>query len=325
MQAVKSHKGGVPASVIAESIGMSPKTIYRWLRDYLDGGQSALLAKPIPGRPPKLTTEQMTWVARTVRDETPLQHKFPFGLWTLRLIRELIERRYGVKLAVSTTHRLMHLMGFSSQKPLRVAWQQDAALVRTWERETFPAIRAEAKRTGASIYFADEAGMRSDHQTGSTWAPVGQSPVVEATGRRYSLNMLSAISTIGEVKFMIHDGRVTADVFVQFLERLLIGAEGPIFLIVDGHPVHHSKRVRTFVESTDGKLKLFYLPPYSPHLNPAESVWANVKSRVAKRFAETKEQLREFIDEALMRLAVLPGLAAALFKQPEYRYITQSL
>jgi transposase len=208
---------------------------------------------------------------------TPQQLKFEFGLWTLKLIRHLIKRQFGVELSTATAHRVMKTLGFSVQKPLYQAWQQDPVMVRTWEAEAFPAIAAEARRVGASIYFADESGIRSDYHTGTTWAPKGQTPVVAATGRRFSLNMISAINPRGELRFMLHDGTVTARIFLEFLKRLMVGAQHPIFLIVDGHPIHRSKMVRTYVDSLQGKLQLFFLPPYAPHLNPDEVVWAHVK------------------------------------------------
>ena len=99
-----------------------------------------------------------------------------------------------------------------------------------WQAETFPKLRAEAKRRGAVIYFADEAGLRSDHHTGTTWGPRGQTPVVKATGRRFSLNMISAVSNGGDFRFMTQAGSVTAPVFRDFLQRLLVGATQPISL-----------------------------------------------------------------------------------------------
>lgn len=171
---------------------------------------NALLAKAIPGRPPKVSAEEMQWLAQAVRDHSPLQFKFEFGLWTLPLIAALIERQFGKKLALSGVSRIMKLLGFSAQKPLYQAWQQDATLVRQWEFETYPAIRAEAREVGATIYFADESDIRSDYHTGTTWAPQGCTPVVEATGKRFSLNMISAVGPQGEFRFMVHDGTVTA-------------------------------------------------------------------------------------------------------------------
>ena len=174
---------------------------------------------------------------------------------------------------------------------------------------------------GASIYFADEAGIRSDYHTGTTWAPVGETPVVKVTGRRFSLNMISAVSPRGEFRFMLHEGTVTAKVFKRFLQRLLIGTKRPIFLIVDGHPTHKAKLVKSFVESTNGQLKLFFLPPYSPHLNPDETVWAHVKREVAKGGVEDKDQLKRLALRALRRIQKLPALVRSFFQQPESQYI----
>lgn len=142
-----------------------------------------------------------------------------------------------------------------------------------WEREDYPAIQALAKRVEATIYFSDESGMRSDYHTGTTWAPCGETPVVRATGRRFSLNMISAISPRGQVRFMTHTGTCTAAIFRDFLKRLLTSSGTPVFLIVDGHAIHKTKLVRDFVTTQEGRLRLFHLPPYAPKLNLDELVW----------------------------------------------------
>jgi transposase len=262
----------------------------------------------------------MRWLAQAVKDHTPLQFKFVFGLWTLSLIAALIEREFGKKLSLASVSRIMKLLGFSAQKPLYQAWQQDATLVRAWEAEVYPAIRAEAKAAGATIYFADESGIRSDYHTGTTWAPVGETPVVEVTGRRFSLNMISAVSPQGEFRFMLHDGTVNAEVFREFLKRLLIGATRPVFLIVDGHPIHKAKLIKTFVEAQNGRLKLFYLPPYSPQLNPDEQVWAHVKRKVARQLVQSKDEMKRLALGALRRIQKLPELVKSFFRQPECQY-----
>lgn len=263
-QAVKAVREGQDVASVAVAYGVNERSVYRWLADFANGGQNALLAKPIPGRPPKVTAEEMRWLAQAVRDHTPLQFKFEFGLWTLSLIAALIERQFGKKLALSGVSRIMKLLGFTAQKPLYQAWQQDATLVRQREFDTFPAIRAEARAVGATIYLADESGIRSDYHTGTTWAPQGSTPVVEVTGRRFSLNMISAVSAQGEFRFMVHEGAVTATVFREFLSRLMLGASGPVFLVLDGHPAHKARLVQDFVKAQYGRLKLFYRPPYSP-------------------------------------------------------------
>ena len=175
------------------------------------------------------------------------------------------------------------------QRPEAALPSVAARQVHVWQTKTYPEIRSEAKRAEATIYFGDESGIRSDYHVGTTWAPQGQTPVVQATGQRFSLNMISAVATQGEFRFMLHEGTVGAKVFVEFLKRLMLNAERPVFLIVDGHPIHKAKVVRRYIESLDGKLKLFYLPPYSPHLNPDETVWAHVKRRISCPGRELKE------------------------------------
>ena len=319
-QAIKAIREGQDVTGVAAAYGVNVRSVFRWLADFANGGQNALLAKPIPGRPPKVSTDELRWLAKAVRDNTPMQFRFAFGLWTLSLIAALIEREFGKKLSLASVRRIMKILGFSAQKPLYQAWQQDATLVRQWEAETYPAIRAEAQALGATIYFADESGIRSDYHTGTTWAPKGQTPVVEVTGRRFSLNMISAVSPRGNFRFMLHDGSINAEVFREFLKRLLIGADKPVFLIVDGHPIHKAKLIKAFVEAQQGRLKLFYLPPYSPQLNPDEQVWAHVKRQVSRQLVQNKDEMKKLALGALRRIQKMPQLVSSFFRQPECQY-----
>ena len=321
-QAVKAVRNGETVTSVAAAFGVNIRTVFRWLADFAEGGQNALLAKPIPGRPPKLDPEQLRWVAETVRDKTPWQMKFEFGLWTLALIGEVIYQKYRVRLTKTSVSRVMRVLGYTPQKPKYVAWQQDPVLVETWKTELFPALKAEAKKIGASIYFADESGIRSDHRAGTTWAPCGVTPVVEATGRRFGLNMISAVGSQGEFRFMIHEGTVTAEVFREFLQRLMRGAKKPILLVVDGHPVHKSKLVKEFVEQQEGRLTLAYLPPYSPQLNPDEQVWGWLKSRVARKGPMNKIELKQVVLSSLRRLQKLPHIVQSFFRHPDCQYAT---
>lgn len=321
-QAVKAVGNGETATSVANAFGVNVRSVFRWLADFASGGQKALQAKPIPGRPQKISPDEMRWLAKTLKDETPQQFKFEYALWTLALVGEVLARQFGKRLSKGSVSRLMRILGFTVQKPRYRAWQQDAELVKKWQEEEFPAIRAEAKAAGAVIYFGDEAGMRSDHHAGTTWAPEGQTPVVKATGRRFSLNMISAVSGRGDLRFMVHDGTVDATVFKAFLKRLIVGAAHPIYLVLDGHPIHKAKLVRDFVAAQNGKLKLFYLPPYSPQLNPDEQVWGNVKSRVAKRLPQNKIELKQMLLGALRRLQKLPALVRGFFRHADCCYAT---
>ncbi len=181
-QAVKAVRNGETTTSVAAAMGVNIRTVFRWLADFAEGGQNALLAKPIPGRPPILDADQLQWIAKTVKDHTPQQMRFEFALWTLSLVGEVIYQKFGKRLSAGSLSRVMRILGYTPQKPKYLAWQQDPILVETWRTEIFPAVKAEAKETGAVIYFADEAGIRSDYRSGTTWAPQGETPTVKVTG-----------------------------------------------------------------------------------------------------------------------------------------------
>jgi transposase len=246
-----------------------------------------------------MSAQQMRWLAQTVKDHTPLRLICARGLWTLSLIAALIEREFATKLSLASVSRIMKWLGFSARKSLYQAWQQDATLVRTREAEIYPAIRTEAKAKGAAICFADEARIRSDCDAGTTWASVGETPVLEVTGARLSVNMISAVSPVGDFRCMLHDGLASAKAFRQLLERQLIGVDQPIFLIVDGHPLHKARLVKEFVHTQEGKPKPFHLPSCSPDLHPDEQVWAYVTREVARQLVQTKDEMKRLAHGAL--------------------------
>jgi transposase len=300
---------------------MHRSNIYKWLAASREGGMEALKAKSISGRPPKLSGAQIKWVYDTVVEETPLQMNFEFALWTRGMVREMIRKRYNVKLSEVSVGRLLKKLGLSPQKPLRRAYEQDPQLVKIWLEQEYPRIRAEAKKQGAEIYFADEASVRSDYHVGTTWGVKGKTPIVHTTGQRYRLNMLSAISPRGRLRFMVTEDSLTAGLFCAFLKRLLHNAHSPVFLIVDRHPVHRSRTVRNYIASLNGKLQLFYLPPYSPELNPDELVWNNVKSNaVGKRAVEDRFQFKALVISRLKSLQHLTVKIKAFFRESHVAY-----
>jgi transposase len=273
IRAVEQVQAGESPEDVIRALGFCRACIYNWLAQYRAGGWGALRAKPLSGRPKKLTGPQIKWVYDAVTLKSPLQFKFEFALWTRRMIRTVIKERFGVELSLASVGRLLAQLGLTCQKPLTRAFQQQPALVEKWLREEYPAIRAKAKAVGAEIFFGEEAGVRSDSHSGRTWAPRGNTPVVKVTGARFGFNMISAVSPKGQLRFMVVAGKVAAKQFCEFLRRLVFRARRPMFLILDGHPVHRSAKVRRLVQSLDGKLQLFFLPPYSPELNPDEWVW----------------------------------------------------
>lgn len=202
------------------------------------------------------------------------------------------------------------------------AWQADPQKVDAWKAQQYPQIAKEAKKAGARVYFADEVGIRSDHHAGTTWAARGKNPVVKTTGARFSLNMISAVTAQGLLRFSTFTGSMTAEKFIDFCQCLVADAEGPVFLIVDGHPVHRSKKVKTFAANSEGQLRLVFLPGYSPQLNPGEWVWQNIKNdRVGPQSITGPDQMKRLAVAGLQRLQALPEVVRSFFKDPDLAYI----
>ncbi|MDS4077317.1 MAG: IS630 family transposase [Candidatus Accumulibacter sp.] len=315
IQGVKMIRNGYSPTDVAALFQVSVRSVFKWVALFNAGGQNALLAKTVPGRPPKVSPEQLQWISLTVRDNAPNQLKFEFGLWTLRLIGELIERQFQLKLSLPTLSKVMAQLGFTVQRPLYRAYQQDAVLVERWKTQELPALQQRAQARGAVLLYADEAGLRSDYHAGTTWGLRGRTPVVSSTGRRQSVNMISAISAEGHLQFLLTKERVNGSVFKHFLEQLMLGATRPILLVVDGHPIHKSKLVRDYVDATQGRLELYFLPPYSPQLNPDEQVWKNVKERVAKQMICNVHEMQPLARAA--RLQALPEIIRGFFRHPK--------
>jgi transposase len=323
IRAVEQVEAGAHPEQVAATLGLHRKTVYGWLAKFREGGKAALAAQPVPGRPPRLDGQQMRRLYTLIVGADPRQLQFEFALWTREMVRELIAREFKVKLSVVSVGRLLRGLGLSPQRPLTRAYQADPERVQQWKDEEYPAIRAEAAQVGATIYFADEAGVRSDYHSGTTWAPVGRTPVVEGTGARFRVNMISAVTAKGALRFSLIEGNLTAKEFIAFCKRLQHDTAGPVFLIVDGHPVHRSKAVKDYVASTGGDLRLFQLPGYSPQLNPDEWVWKNVKhDRVGRAAVKGPDQLKAIATRALRRLQRMPHLVRGFFGDPDLRYIT---
>lgn len=318
---VSAVQEGQPATLVAKVLGVQKSTVFGWLVRYRQGGWGALDARKRGGRPPKLTGRMMQGVYETVAKNDPRQMEFPFALWTSVMIGELIWRQYHIRLSKASVCRLLNQLGLSPQRPLWRAFQQDSKRVEQWIKVEYPKIRAMAKKQKANIFFEDEAGIRSDFHSGKTWAVRGRTPIVTTSGSRFHCNMISAISPQGAMRFMLVEGKFNGEVFVGFLKRLLHNWHHPIFLILDGHPVHRSAAVSKFVASTKGQLQIFFLPSYSPELNPDEQVWNYLKNHgVGKQPYADSAHLKRLVVSHLRKIQKLPALIRTFFQLPETTY-----
>jgi transposase len=306
---------------VARILGVAESSIYVWQKDYREGGLAALSTKIASGRKSLLSDAQMIELSRMLRCN-PRQLELDFGLWTRRRVRELIKRKFGIDYSEQNVGRILKLLGFSPQRPVYQAVQQDDEKRRKWMEEEFPAIRKRAAEEGAKIFFADEAGCRNDHHSGTTWAPVGETPVVKFTGKRESIGMISAISMRGAMHWRIYEGSMNSARFMDFLKDLIADVKGKIFLVVDNVSYHKSAETRAWVKRHENRIELFYLPGYSPDLNPDEWVWKNVKNdNVARTVPDRPGQLFEIAEKALRMLWGSPEKIRSFFADPHLAYI----
>jgi transposase len=321
IRAVQQVQAGESPEKVIKALGFARACIYNWLARYRNGGWQALKTGSRSGRPKKLGGSEIRWIYRTIRDKDPRQLKFAFALWTRSIIADMIKRQFGIQISLSSVGRLLRQLGFSCQKPLYRAYQRDAELVKQWKEKVFPEIQKRAKKEGATIYFQDESGIRSDFHSGRTWALKGQTPIVESTGARFALNMMAAITPRGQMHFMIVQGSVKADQICEFLKRLMHNRENKVFLIWDGHPTHKSKKVKECIASFGGRLEIFMLPPYSPDLNPIEQLWNHAKTNgVGRKPVFGPDQLKAAIYSKLRSLQKLPKIIASFFRHPDCAY-----
>jgi len=289
---VNSVQEGQSPETVAKALGINRVTIYGWLARYRNGGWGALDARKRGGRKPKLDAKALQWIFNTVTLKNPLQLKFTFALWTAKMVGQIIYQQFGIKMSKASVCRLLNQLGLTPQRPVWRAYQQKPEEVRKWLEEEYPRIRTLARRQKAMIFFGDEAGVRSDHHAGTTWGEKGKTPIVSSTGARFGLNIISAVSAQGEFRFMTVRGRVGAAKFIEFIKRLIHGINRMVFLIVDGHPAHRAKMVTRFVDSIKDRFRLFFLPPYSPELNPDERVWNDLKNNaIGKQVITTPHSL----------------------------------
>jgi len=315
-------ESGMSQTESARVFSVSRQAVNGWVRTYGARGAAGLKAGP-KGRPrrSRLAGHQAALAVRLIEGRCPDQLKLPFALWTREAVVGLLAERFGLSVSVWTAGRYLSRWGLTPQKPLRRAYEQDAAAVRRWLAEEYPAIRDEAKAGGAEIHWGDEMGLRSDCQAGRSYGRRGKTPVVPGTGQRFGCNMISSITNRGTLRFMVFQKRFTASVFIDFLTRLVRQSGRKVLLIVDGHPVHRSARVKRWLAAHAEAIRLHYLPGYSPELNPDEYLNNDVKANsVGRRRAKDKAELMANVRGYLRSTQKMPEVVRSFFRAQPVRY-----
>ena len=319
---VEAVKRGVKQKKAAEMFGVSVKAVNNWVKTYREYGDKGLDAQK-QGRPKggSLKPWQAAQIAWTIKDKQPDQLNLPFHLWTRESVAVLIEARFGIHYSIVHVGRLLKRWGYTPQKPLRRAYEKDPVAVQKWLDKTYPEIRKQAQKEDALLYWGDEMGIRSDHATGRTYGKRGQTPVVPGSGRRFSCNMISTITNRGHLMFMVFDQSFNTSVFLDFLRRMIKQNERKVFLILDNHKVHHAKKVARWVEKHQKEIRLFFLPSYSPELNPDERLNCDVKlNAVGRKRAKNATEMKDNVRSYLKKRQCQPDVVQNYFLDRSVRY-----
>ncbi|MGP4086087.1 IS630 family transposase [Streptomyces sp. KR55] len=292
MRAVAALVEGRDREDVAAMFKVSLKAVDNWWAKWLAGGWEALAARPRGkriGEHQVLSEAEQAALRQALLDYQPCDLGLSGQLWTRALAGELIAKLYRVRLTEQGVGKYLRRWGLSFQRPDKRAVEQDAEAVRIWHQETWPAIRAKAKKEGAEVFFVAQVGIRSDQVTGRTWGAKGRTPGVRRTGSRFSVNAMSAISTNGRIHCMVLTETFDARVMCRFLDRLIGHFERKVHLVVDGHSAHRSRKVRAWLAEHADRIELHFLPSYAPELNPDELVNADLK-RSLPMHSRTRDQ-----------------------------------
>jgi transposase len=323
-QVIGLRQAGQTYTAIAAQVGLTPTGVFDICKRFAERGPAGLKSQrrgPAPGHGCLLTAEQEAEVQALIRQQMPDALGLDFALWSRAAVQALVWQRFGVGVAVRTMGSYLARWGYTPQKPLRRAYEQDPAAVRRWLRREYPAIAARAKAEKGVIFWGDESGLRSDDVRGRSYAPRGETPVVRPNHRRANVGLVSAVTNRGELRWMMLDGAIKAPSLIRFLERLVRDTGRKVFLILDRLQVHRAGLVRAWLDRRQDQIEVFYLPAYSPDLNPDEGLNGDVKQAVTARpLARSKGQLKQAVINHMRSLSRRPERIRSFFHHPQFRY-----
>lgn len=325
-RAIKLIESGKPKGEVATLIGVKAGTISEWWKLYQAEGVKGLKEKKRGVKSEdvrRLSKEQERSIQKMIIDKHPEQLKLNFALWTRKAVMELIEQQFGISLYVTTVGRYLKEWGYTPQKPIKRAYEQNSKDVEKWLEEEYPAINERAKKEDGEIHWGDETGVKNSCNHGRGYAPKGKTPVKCSMSKRFSINMISTITNQGKVQFLIYSENMNADKFIEFMQLLIKGSTKKIFLIVDNLKVHHCELVKKWLadEEIKEKIEVFYLPSYSPERNPDEYLNCDLKQGLSSKPApKNQKKLSENVDAHMTMLQQTPNRVKKYFKHKSIEY-----
>lgn len=323
-QVVRLKQMALPGERIEEMTGVSQSAVSRIWSSYQKGGVKALRPQKSgrkTGTCMLLSDEQQQELKRSIIDKTPEQYKMSFMLWTREAISRLARLKFGVRLSLRSVTNYMKRWGFTCQRPTKKAYFVDNVKVDCFMKEEYPAIAKRAKEEDAEIYWGDETGIDNQTHYQRGYAPKGKTPTVRVEVKRERVNMMSAITNKGKIRFMMYEDNMNQDKLIGFLRRMADDVPCKVFLILDNLRVHHGKKVREWLEKHKERIEVFYLPAYSPELNPDEYFNHSLKKSVHSGMEpRTKKQIHHKAQSYVRRLQHHPDRVKAFFRHPKLTY-----
>src|SRR4030043_1477279 len=323
-QVIKLRKRGMKYKDIGEVGGITDTYACTIYKRYERDGAGAIAKRQRGRRPGEQLTlkgEQAAALQEEIIDKTPDQLKMPFALWTRQAVQQVIKHQYKIVMPIRTVGEYLNRWGFTPQKPAKQAYEQNPKAVKKWLEEEYPSITQQAKAEGAEIHWCDETGVRNDETTSRGYAPKGKTPIMRLNANRKSISMISSITNQGKVRFMVYKDAMNADLLIKFMGRLLKDAGRKVFMVVDNLRTHHSKPVKEWLDEHRDEIEIFYLPSYSPELNPDEYLNCDMKAAVHSGLpARNEKELKTKLVSHMRKLQKLPKRFTKYFKHPRINY-----
>jgi transposase len=316
MDAAALFRAGKRVYEVAAELGVAYATAHGWKTRLEQGGLAALRSRGKPGPDKQLSPEQLADLEELLLAGAQAAG-YEHGLWTLGRVRALIAQRFGVQYSEVAVWKLLRELKWSPQKPEKRAREADREAIERWKSQRWPELVAEAEQEQRTLVFVDESGFSQRPARKRTWAPRGQTPILEFN---FNWKRISAIAGVSfcELWFALHEGTIRAPQVIEFVKQLQARIGQKLLLIWDGLSAHGSRAVRSFLESLGEAVRVERLPSYAPELNPVEFLWGHLKNHdLANVTPDSLGQLSKAARNALFKAQKRPSVIHAFWVQTE--------